>query len=533
MISFLQNILQKHHKWLLSILLLVIVIAFVFTIGASPGIGKSNVKHIYFYGYDLANASDVNELVTNAVCTEFLSGRDYDYAAKHLDFLVMRRVIALGLANEFKIPDPSPENLKAHIKKLPIFIDESGKFSPSLYESALKKMEENSVEQEKLKKILCENYRIGEVETALAGPGVAFDSQVMDRLSNLYAEYDFIATIVSDDDIRVDEDIVAASIENFYGEHMDKYVQPPMYSVSAVRFPSCAFEKDVKSPEESELLSFFEENRQSFPSDVEFDAASGDVRAKYTAAEAMKLACSAAENFAESLCEKDTAPGGADLEEILKKFGLRAEKIPPFSHENPPQVDGIDAQLLLSMCRMDGTRCYSDPCQTADGAVVLLLDGKEEERQLPLDEVRVTVREDVIRAKKMAAFADKIERIRREILVGLSAGEDIVQILHKNSLSHESFRGISIGNADEKGIDLECKYAIASFGKNDKVRLISCDKNRVKMLIITGRNEQRNDFATHRIREMELAIKILQRQNFLFDFFNSQAEKFSRQRKFL
>ena len=42
MISWSQTILQKHNKWLFSILLVVIIIAFVFTIGNTPGIGSGN-----------------------------------------------------------------------------------------------------------------------------------------------------------------------------------------------------------------------------------------------------------------------------------------------------------------------------------------------------------------------------------------------------------------------------------------------------------------------------------------------------------
>jgi hypothetical protein len=42
----LQNFLQKHHKLLFGTLLVIIVIAFVFTIGA-PGVGLRRIKHSY------------------------------------------------------------------------------------------------------------------------------------------------------------------------------------------------------------------------------------------------------------------------------------------------------------------------------------------------------------------------------------------------------------------------------------------------------------------------------------------------------
>ena len=42
MISWIQTIIQRHHKWFFGGLLIVIIVAFVFTIGAVPGIGNPN-----------------------------------------------------------------------------------------------------------------------------------------------------------------------------------------------------------------------------------------------------------------------------------------------------------------------------------------------------------------------------------------------------------------------------------------------------------------------------------------------------------
>jgi peptidyl-prolyl cis-trans isomerase D len=529
MISLLQNILQKHHRWLLSILLAVIVVAFVFTIGASPGIGKSNAKHVYFFGYDMADSKQLNELIAGVACTEILNGRAGNYPANHLESLVLRRAVALGLAKELRVPDPSPENLKAYIRKLPIFLDGSGKFSPSLYEAALKKLDSGGVDSDRLKGILCENCSIEAVESALSGPGVAFKSRTMAQLARMYAEYDLVATTISTDGIVVDGDIVNAAIENFYGEHADRYVQPVTYSVSAVRFPVDDFRKKVKPPEEGDLRTFFLENRGAFPVDAKFEDILDDVRVKYTDVEAAKLTCAAAEGFVGELCDQNIPRNSAELESLLERSGASVEKIPPFHAGNLPRIDGIGAQYLLGACDLDESKYYGDPFQTENGAAVLLLRGVDGERQLPLEEVREAVKADILEAKKLAALSEKVERIRREVLVELSVAGDIIPILQKNALPYEVFSGISIGNCDEKGLDLECKFAIASLSKDDRVRLVSYDKDRVRMLVVTGRNENGGDFATaERIRDMDTAIRVLHRQNFLFDFFKSQAEKFPR-----
>ena len=68
MITWIQNLLQKHHKWLFSILLIVIIIAFVFTIGNMPvGQGSSNeYGEKEFYGFDL-NDMQVTDMLAKGV----------------------------------------------------------------------------------------------------------------------------------------------------------------------------------------------------------------------------------------------------------------------------------------------------------------------------------------------------------------------------------------------------------------------------------------------------------------------------------
>ena len=64
MISWIQNHLIRHGRWIFICLLTVIIVAFVFTIGNTPGCttNTSYYQEQEFYGYDLNSKRDM-ELV--------------------------------------------------------------------------------------------------------------------------------------------------------------------------------------------------------------------------------------------------------------------------------------------------------------------------------------------------------------------------------------------------------------------------------------------------------------------------------------
>ncbi|MDE6432048.1 MAG: hypothetical protein K2L13_01485, partial [Opitutales bacterium] len=103
MISSIQQILQKHHKWIFSILLGVIIVAFVFTIGSTPGIvGKK--KTAMFYGVNLISRKDTQPILNSAIISSLASGKMF-YSTGQLDSAVLMRIALLSKADELLIPE--------------------------------------------------------------------------------------------------------------------------------------------------------------------------------------------------------------------------------------------------------------------------------------------------------------------------------------------------------------------------------------------------------------------------------------------
>ena len=68
MITWIQRYFQHHFKIIFAVLLAGIIIAFVFTIGAAPGIGQADRQMVdrHFFGYNLGLQSDQQRLIVDA-----------------------------------------------------------------------------------------------------------------------------------------------------------------------------------------------------------------------------------------------------------------------------------------------------------------------------------------------------------------------------------------------------------------------------------------------------------------------------------
>ncbi|MDR1528668.1 MAG: hypothetical protein LBS22_03755 [Puniceicoccales bacterium] len=526
MISFLQKILQKHHRWLFSILLFIIVVAFVFTIGASPGIGRARVKPRYCYNHNLANAVEMQKIAENVTHSGILELADINLISKNLDFFVLRRIIALGLADEFKIPNPTEETLKKYIRTLPVFLDKKGKFSADLYASLLEIFRRNTVGQDRLAEILCEDYRIKEIESIVAGHGIVFDEQVISFLTRSHIEHDFMVATITTDDVVVDENISDEEMESFYNEHSHRYVQPPMHAVSMIKFSSEDFVKTVPSPDEKTLTAFFLENKDYFERDSKFEDMKDRVFDTYLKAESTRMAYARAEDFVGELYKNDIKLNSQEFRNMLAKFEIEKEKIASYSKKKLPHVNGVAPTYLLNVCDLESGRYYTDPCPATFGCVVLLLEHREDARDLSLAEAKQTIGEDILRERKLLKFTDKIENIRREVVDGLASDKNLPEIFAKYDLKFDTFEGVSMENMEGKKVDQLYREAIASLKRSELIKLMPVDDDKVLMFAVVHRKFPTNDiFSKNRHGEAKSILKFLSKNFILTNFFNDQISK--------
>jgi hypothetical protein len=127
----------------LSILLFLIIIGFVFTIGLPRKSGRQKSTPTI----SIIKTEQILLRYENSEkchCSRILKSADIDWITKNLECFVIRRIIALGLADEFEMPNPTPGILKEYIKELPICLDRKGEFSVDLDASLLEIFERNA-----------------------------------------------------------------------------------------------------------------------------------------------------------------------------------------------------------------------------------------------------------------------------------------------------------------------------------------------------------------------------------------------------
>ena len=165
MISWIQHHLIRHGRWIFLSLLALIIVAFVFTIGNTPGCttDRSGYEENLFYGIDL-NAPRDRELIIEKVQTSASLNGQTIRSDEQFESLLLSRIALLNLAGEIGIPSPSQEVLAEFIRTKSVFQDEEGAFSPESYTSFVDNIESNPrTTQGLIILVLEEDYRIAQI----------------------------------------------------------------------------------------------------------------------------------------------------------------------------------------------------------------------------------------------------------------------------------------------------------------------------------------------------------------------------------
>ena len=144
MISWIQHHLIRHGRWIFLTLLALIIVAFVFTIGATPGCttDRSGYEENLFYGIDLNSPRDSEIIIEKVQLSAILNGQEIRSDEQFQNQLTSR-IALLHLAEEIGVPSPNQETLSNYITTKAAFLGADGKFSTDAYTSFVDSMESN------------------------------------------------------------------------------------------------------------------------------------------------------------------------------------------------------------------------------------------------------------------------------------------------------------------------------------------------------------------------------------------------------
>ncbi|HWL14209.1 MAG TPA: peptidyl-prolyl cis-trans isomerase, partial [Opitutus sp.] len=191
MISWIQKYFQHHFKIIFAVLLAMIIVAFVFTIGAAPGIGRAS-REAYerrVFGYNLGSPEDQTRLFGDAQLSAQLQ-TGYGIGGAELEQYALQRAASLSLANELHIPATTQAEIADHIKTLRIFVNQEGQFDAQRYATFRDSLKTNpNLNEAVVSRVIGDDVRAAKVEKLLAGPGYVLPVDVKRQLERVDASW--------------------------------------------------------------------------------------------------------------------------------------------------------------------------------------------------------------------------------------------------------------------------------------------------------------------------------------------------------
>ncbi|WP_309398198.1 peptidylprolyl isomerase [Cerasicoccus maritimus] len=465
MFTWLQTHIQKHHKIIFGIILVVVIISFVFTIGNFGGFGNPtnpNAGPRDFYGFNLNSNRDVRSLEQWTTISLALDRQRITDDA--VQYGVLQRAVMLDLAAKLQIPGPTQEQFTQYVTERPAFQDwQTGKFSQKMYGAFVESFQNNpNFTKETLETALTQNFRIDQVASAIGGPGYVMPYLAVEEIKRRDTVWSLDMAELDRDTFEPTFDITDETLQEFYLQNKFRYETKPEIVAEYVSFPSADFVSQVAEPTEAELTAVYNSNRAQWPKNDEGAIKPlADIKeaviAKYKEEKAQELALNEANKLAVALY--DAAYDGSikqndpSLAAFLSEQKLSLQKLPPFSSDNLNVSPIVPASGLSQILNLQEGRFFTDGgVKTSDGAAVLLLVEKGATRIPELAEVRDRVIADYKVYEKGRQFNQKAEEAQASLQAAVDAGKSFVDEAKALGFTVQSFDDFTM-MSPPKGVD--------------------------------------------------------------------------------
>lgn len=443
MISWIQNHLIRHGRWIFITLLTVIIVAFVFTIGNTPGCttDRSGYEENYFYGHDLNSSYEMEALSEKVSLSAILkTGRPLQNQ-QQFQAQLMNRVALLHLADEMDIPAPSESSLATYIQSQAAFRGPDGQFSRDAYTRFVDNIETDpNMRQEIIILVLEEDYRISQVEKAISGPGYFLPSEALSQVQRNETELELVIAEIDYNEFSPEIATEEAGLKQFYEENIQRYQIQERIQASYIKFPTEKYESSVDLSEE-QLREHFITNRARFvsayneanpvvedaneeelspPPVVTFEDVRIDVVEDLEAQTAQKLANQAAQDFVLSLYRNSIQLASPEFQEQLDANTLELVEITPYTEEEA-SGRGLSAEMLKSAFTLSKDRYFSDAYKVDDGYGVLIFSDRLPPETPEYEAVSETVESDYKAEEKRRLFNEEGIRLKSELAALLDA----------------------------------------------------------------------------------------------------------------
>jgi len=441
MITWIQRYFQAHFRTIFAVLLAATIISFVFTIGATPGIGRADrrVSKRQFFDYNLASQEDQQRMVGDASLSITLQLGYSGLSSDQVQNYAFQRAATLHLADELHLPDATTAEVTEHIKGLRMFAGTDGQFDVSRYNSFRDNLKAGARTSEgDILRVIAGDVRAEKVQKLLAGPGYVLPGDVAAQVARGDTTWTVALGLVDYASYNAGYTPTDADLAKFFDENSFRYEIAPRVVASYVEFSALPYLATI-TVTEAEVRAFYDANPSRFPKPATdpkapaIDPAKADPAADYAAVRpqvegalklerAQRIALKQASDFSFDLYSRKIAPGAA-LDTVLAQNKLTPKAIAPFSHDEGPAELGRNPEISDEAFKLGASRYFSEALQTPAGAVVLLWKETQPARKPALAEVRDKVLADCVDNEKRKKFVELGRTLKTQLEARLKAGE--------------------------------------------------------------------------------------------------------------
>ena len=495
MFSWLQTNFQKHYQILFAVLLVIIIFAFVFTIGDFAGIdslNKERTANHRFYEFDLKTEEQKAAFFQDAALSAYIQFRGERLPSEQIQDYAFNRAAALHLANLHNIPGPNKSELTDFIKEMSLFQNPQGEFDPQIYTSALDglKTSRNFSEGE-ISAVLEDDFRINKIQDALTNPGYVLPHEVLDDLKRAATTWSLAVAKFDFGTYNPDIDASDEKIETYFAANSQNYRTPDRRVISYVEYKALDLQKEVEADEEA-LKEYFELQRYKYekvpetngnaqlPSQIAeptFEENKEKVALDYKLEKAKILAEDRATELvmavvdAERNANNNLSVDSKSFAAILEEKGLSLKTTSPFGISETPIGLGWSRLVVSEAFKLVPGRFYSEPINSGDKTYVLFL--KEEiEGSIPdLGSVKDKVLASYTAAEK-ARLRDEYGKQLKTELAAANANQDAFKsAAEAKNLNVETYADFKT-NAPAEGLDASLLRSIDTLGQGDVSEMI-------------------------------------------------------------
>ena len=475
MISWIQHHLIRHGRWVFLTLLAVIIVAFVFTIGNTPGCttDRTGYEENLFYGIDLNSPRERDAIIQKVSLSAFLNDQQFR-SDEQFQTALTSRIALLHLADQTGIPGPSQQALADYIQTKAAFQGPEGTFSKDEFIAFTDDFESNPRASEGLvMQVLAEDYRLDQVQAAISGPGYLLPSEALAQTQRGKTELELATAQMSFSEFSPDLEPTEEDLRDYYEANEQTYEIPERVQASYVLFPASDYTERLPEADDAELRQHFEENRDNLvaayrdqqdesdsPSEAEneadaeapgeeavaFDQVRPLVKQSYTEQQAMRAANEAAQAFINQLYREEISRESAAFNQLVNESGLSLKKIEPYTRTGASRR-ALSPEMLQSAFELGGNRYFSDPYPVDSGFAVLIDEGRIAPVIPAFDSVADEVREAYLASEKRRLFDEKGEALQTDLEAALAEGQSFTEAAEALGLSTETFDPFTVREA--------------------------------------------------------------------------------------